>query len=158
MSYDHLPHKDSADIKLVVATPQEHLSEQEANSVEWRGNLSKEAYIRREELLYDQDLTRNGGLTPWLLVYEPRDGPRQILCSCESINKLVLIAKTGSVHDAVAHGVASVFCSTEFRGRGYAGRMMDELSRRLKKWQMKNDEPSGMSILFSDIGKVSDHS
>lgn len=51
------------------------------------------------------------------------------------------------------HGIASVFCPTEFRGRGYAGRLMKELARELYTWQM-DGSPSLGSTLYSDIGKL----
>jgi hypothetical protein len=53
---------------------------------------------------------------------------------------------------SVVHGIGSVFCPVEFRGRGYAGRMMELLGEKLRYWQSNNGCP--FSILFSDIGKV----
>ncbi|KAK1065027.1 hypothetical protein LTR74_008303 [Friedmanniomyces endolithicus] len=131
-----LPKHDSPHHHLVVATPEELLAQQNANSTEWRGTLSLEAYLRREEHLLDLPLTRNGGLTAWMLVYAPPDlESRQVICGCESIRKRVLVAKGGNVEDAVAHGVASVFCPPKFRGKGYAGRMIEEVGKRLERWQ-----------------------
>jgi hypothetical protein len=40
----------------------------------------------------------------------------------------------------------------EFRGRGYAGRMMELVGEKLRYWQSKNG--CAFSILYSDIGKV----
>lgn len=149
-----LPSKDSPDLHLVVATHEEDLAQQHANSEEWRGALSLEAYLRREEHLVNQQLTKEGGLTPWMLVYQPADGgKRQVLCGCESIKKKALVAKDGKVEDVVAHGIASVFCPPKHRGRGYAGRMMTELGKRLKSWQVEDGGSTAFSVLFSDIGK-----
>lgn len=149
-----LPDRNSADIHLVVATHEELLAQQHANSEEWRGALSLEAYIRREVYLYDQDLTKDGGQTPWMLVYQPdRNGPREVLCGCESIRKRALVGKGGNVEDVICHGICSVFCPADKRGRGYAGRMMKEVGERVKDWQAESGNPSPFSILFSDIGK-----
>lgn len=151
-----LPPGDSPDLDLVVATAEELLAQQHVNSSEWRGALSLDAYLRREEHLFQQDLTKNGGLTPWLLVHQPAGTPDQdrvVLCGCETIKKRALVSANREVRDVVAHGVASVFCPAKYRGKGYAGRMIAELGERLKTWQ--NDErPSLFSVLYSDIGKV----
>lgn len=155
MTETQLPKSDSPDIHLVVATPEENLAQTNANSEEWRGALSLEAYLRREEYLLGQDLTRNGGLTAWMLVYQPADGSkRHVLCGCETIRKKALVSKEGNVEDVVAHGVCSVFCPPKHRGRGYAGRMMTEVGKRLKKWQAAEGQDStAFSVLYSDIGK-----
>lgn len=153
-SLEDLPAKDSPDLHLVVATEEELLAQQRSNASEWKGALSLEAYFRREDLLSKQELTREGGLTPWMLVHQPDiNGPRRVLCGCESLNKRALVAKEGHVEDVICHGVASVFCPAELRGRGYAGRMMTELGKRLKDWQTQEGKPCLFSVLYSDIGK-----
>lgn len=140
--------------QLVVATSEELRQQWHSNSAEWIGPLSLEAYIRREEYLLDQDLTKDGGLTPWLLVSQPDEqGARKILCGCESIKKQALVAVKGKVESVICHGVCSVFCPAENRGKGYAGKMISELAQRLKGW--KSEEGRVLfSVLYSDIGKV----
>ncbi|KAK3646256.1 hypothetical protein LTR56_008607 [Elasticomyces elasticus] len=150
-----LPNRDSPHLHLVVATQEELLAQQHHNSSEWRDALTLDAYLRREEYLIRQNLTKDGGLTPWMLVYEPPEGgPRQVVCGCESIKKKALHAKEGRVTDVVAHGVASVFCSPAYRGKGYAGRMISEVGKRLKTWQIGQSEHATFSVLYSDIGKT----
>lgn len=153
MASTDLPHKDSPDLYLVEATEEESIAQQHANSVEWKGQLDLEAYLRREVFLVNQDLTRDGGLTSWVLVHQPANGPRKVLCGCESIKKKALLARSGKVEDVVAHGIASVFCEAKHRGKGYASRMMNELGKKLKSWQAGNGS-SAFSVLYSDIGKV----
>ncbi|KAF2764973.1 hypothetical protein EJ03DRAFT_320245 [Teratosphaeria nubilosa] len=154
MAGSELPHKDSPEISLVPGRPEEIAAQTIANSEEWRGALSLEAYLRREEVLLAQDLTRDGGLTAWMLVYQPaQGGQRQVLCGCESIKKKALMAKGGKVEDVITHGIASVFCPPRYRGRGYAGRMMQELGPRLKTWGAEEGKQVPFSVLFSDIGK-----
>ena len=151
-----LPPKDSPDIHLVVATPEELIQQTHANSTEWRGSLSVEAYQRREKHLLDQVLTRDGGLTPWMLVYQPSsgNGSRLVLCGCESIKKKALVARAGGeVEDVIAHGVASVFCPPKHRGKGYASRLMEEVGKRLRTWQDQGTQKTLFSVLYSDIGK-----
>ena len=151
-----LPRGDSPDLHLVLATPEEILAQQNANSDEWRGVLDLPAYLRREEILAEQDLTKDGGLTSWALVYQPSgssEQDRQVVCACETIRKRALVAFNNTVEFVTAHGVCSVFCPPQFRGKGYAGRMMVELGERLKTWQSKGQK-NLFSVLWSDIGKV----
>lgn len=151
-----LPKSDSPELHLVVATPEEAVEQQHANSVEWRGALSLPAYLRREEVMADQALTRDEGLTVWVLVYQPAgsdESDRQVLCGCETIKKRGFVASNGVVEAVTAHGVCSVFCPAKHRGKGYAGRMMAELGERLKTWQSQGRN-NLFSVLYSDIGKV----
>lgn len=150
-----LPTSDSPDLRLVVGTAEECLAQAQANSTEWRGALSLPAYLRREDHLMQQVLTKDGGLTPWMLVHQPSgtsDADRRVICGCESIKKKALVAQDGNVKEVVAHGIASVFCPPHFRGRGYAGRMMADLGKKLGGWQ-GGDQDVGFSVLYSDIGK-----
>lgn len=154
MSSIHLPSKDSPDIHLVEATHEEIDALQHANSDEWKGALNLEQYLRREEHLSQQELTKDGGLITWVLVHQQdANGPRQVLCSCETIRKKALAAKDGKVEDVWCHGVCSVFCPPEFRGKGYAGRMIAELGRTLERLQVKDNKTALFSVLYSDIGK-----
>lgn len=156
MASNNLPKGDSSDLRLVVATDKENIAQQHANSSEWRGALSLAAYLKREELLVNQDLTKGGGLTAWMLVHQPqgtKDEDRQVLCGCESIKKKALLARNGKVEDVVAHGVASVFCPEKLRGKGYAGRMMSEVGKKLEGWQAGEQGKNAFSVLYSDIGK-----
>lgn len=126
----NLPSKDSADVYLATATPEEAEALQHANSSEWKGALNVEAYLRREKYLGAQDLTKDGGLTSWVLVWQP--GPaaeRQVLSGCETIKKRALVSRDGNVEEVICHGLCSVFCPPAFRGRGYASRMRPRLGR-----------------------------
>ena len=155
MAITELPSKDSHHLFLVVGASEELLAQQKANSEEWRGALSLEAYLRREDTLAAQDLTKDGGLTGWMLVYQPDPkGPRHVLCGCETIVKKALVSQDGQVSDVTCHGVASVFCPPPHRGNGYAGRLMAELGKKLKTWNPTNQQAETLfSVLYSDIGK-----
>ena len=146
------PDGRGSQVALVNTTAEEVYEQQRLNSDEWKGALPLEAYLRREKMLLEQRLTRDGGLTPWALVHEDENG-RQILSSCETIRKKALVSVDGIVKDVVCHGVCSVFCPPEYRGRGYAGRMVKELGEKLRTWQTDQQECL-FSVLWSDIGKV----
>ena len=151
----HLPDGDSPDLILVPATPEERIASIKLNSIAWKGPLDLETYITREDHLHNHQLVRDG-VTCWILVdgSEP-EGDRTILSSCETYPKKALLAHKGQVEEVSTHGIGSVYCRPEFRGKGYAKRMMEELSRKLDTWKMEQ-QPRGrtlFTILFSDIGK-----
>jgi GNAT superfamily N-acetyltransferase len=131
-------------------------------------------YLNREAYLTTVPLAKDGGITQWILTVAglPPD-QRPILSSCESLRKHAVVCSgpSGSVVDGTAHGIASVFTDPQFRGRGYASRMMRELGERLRTWQVSEDSSaagsetartgspkpipghSHFSVLYSDIGK-----
>ncbi|KAL8785458.1 MAG: hypothetical protein Q9195_008635 [Heterodermia aff. obscurata] len=150
-----LPPKDSPTIALVHPTAEERFRTWELNGSSWRGRLSLEAYLRREEYLASQPFSRDEGMSFWILVDTASTGSsRAILASCESFRKRALIKRPGEdVQEVVSHGIGSVFCNPEYRGRGYARRMMNELARQLDTWQQKNGEKAYFTVLYSDIGK-----
>ncbi|KAJ5740321.1 Acyl-CoA N-acyltransferase [Penicillium malachiteum] len=150
-----LPPGDSPDLILVPATPEERITSIKLNSIAWKGLLDINTYIEREDHLFSQKLTRNG-LTCWILVdkSEP-EGERTILSSCETYQKKALLAHSGKVEDVSTHGIGSVYSRPEFRGKGYAKRMLEELSVKLDTWKMEKETRSRslFTVLFSDIGK-----
>ena len=56
--------------------------------------------------------------------------------------------------DVVSHGIGSVFCNPEYRRRGYAQRMMEELGKMLDTWNQERGKKTEFTVLYSDIGKV----
>ena len=150
-----LPEGESPDLILVPATPSERIASIKLNSSEWKGPLDVDSYIARENHLLQQRLTRDG-LTCWVLVdrHEPEDN-RTILSACESYRKTAFLAHGGRVEKVATHGVGSVYCRADFRGKGYAKRMMEELSVKLETWEMESEVRgrSLFTVLFSDIGK-----
>ncbi|EGE82272.1 hypothetical protein BDDG_05215 [Blastomyces dermatitidis ATCC 18188] len=152
----YLPPSDSPDLTLVVPTTAERIQCLKANSREWRGLLDPDQYIQRENHLMNQDMTKDGAMTQWILVdrHLPPDN-RPILSSCESFGKRAWLAHGGEVEQIIAHGVGSVFSKPEFRRRGYGGRMITELAKKLDTWQQENSvrKKGIFSVLYSDIGK-----
>ena len=152
-----LPLATSPNLVLVTPTPEERLECLRINGAAWRGCLDIEQYIQREDLLFRQEMTKDGALSCWILV-ERQLPPnnRTILSSCETFAKRAFLAHDGKVEDIVAHTVGSVFCRSEFRGRGYAKRMIAELAKVLETWQQDQSvrKKTIFSTLYSDIGKT----
>ena len=157
-----LPHGTSPDLVLVHPTPEEKLHQFKLNAVEWRGALDPETYLRREEVLSNQNQTQNGGISYWILVdktaksnpIDPSSPIRLPLASCETYRKRALVWRDGKVVETICHGIGSVFCAPHLRGRRYAQRMMQELGQVLKTYQTSEDRECLFSVLYSDIGKV----
>lgn len=121
----------------------------------WAGPLTVPQYLSREAHIASTSLTRDGGLTQWVLVESTSE---QVLASCETIKKIAAMScprtageKAAPVKEVVAHGIGCVFTPPECRGRGYARIMLTLLGERLK---YHDDEVAGFSALYSDIGKV----
>ena len=80
---------------------------------------------------------------------------RTILASCETYRKRALVKRQdGQVREVISHGIGSVFCNPQLRGRGYAGRMFRELGKLLETWQQQEGQKADFTVLYSDIGKV----
>lgn len=156
-----LPKGDSPTLALVHPTKEEQLIQSKLNGAEWRGALSPAAYLRREITLSQQVLTKDGGITYWILVdtalknnpVDPESETRLPLASCETYRKRALVWRDGKLQDIISHGVGSVFCGQHLRKRGYAQRLMMELGKTLQKHQT-DDKECLFTILYSDIGKV----
>jgi GNAT superfamily N-acetyltransferase len=150
------PASDSEDLVLVPATDAEYVQTWHLNAGEWRGPLSLEQYLRRERTLQTIDLTKDGKITAWILTANRlppnADGTRPILASCETLLKHAYLAKDGKIQEILAHGIGSVYCRPEYRGSGYAGRMMVELGKAMETWQQPNGTKGTFSVLYSDIG------
>ncbi|KAJ8121402.1 hypothetical protein ONZ43_g2131 [Nemania bipapillata] len=93
-------------------------------------------------------------MTTWVLVDKTLPpNRRQIFCSCESFRKRCLVSyEWGKVEEGLVHGVASVFCPSKYRGRGYGTRHMNELAKVLHGWQSEYGKGIA-SVLYSGIGK-----
>ena len=143
-------------LKLVPATADETRQASVLNGHMWSGPLALPDYLRREEHLARQALAKEGGLTAFVLVDSSKpEGQRDILAACETLRKRALVAHgDGTVQDVVSHGIGSVFCRAEYRGRGYAQRMIKELRDVLERWQQEPGERACFNVLYSDIGKV----
>ncbi|KAH0613331.1 uncharacterized protein H6S33_009711 [Morchella sextelata] len=137
-------------------TPTELTHIRTQHSTCWAGALTVSQYLTREDHIASTPLTRNGGMTQWVLVDAAAD-PAHVLASCEAIRKKALVAHTPvdgekrvPVEEVVAYGIGSVFTPPECRGNGYAKVMLTMLGERLKR---HNGQRAGFSVLYSDIGK-----
>ncbi|KAF1838002.1 hypothetical protein BDW02DRAFT_627551 [Decorospora gaudefroyi] len=158
---ENLNKGDAPSLTLVHPTEAEKRIQFSLNGAEWSGALSLPAYLRREATLAQTALTRDGGITYWILVdtslpgnpLDPKSGTRLPLASCETYRKKALVWQKGEVKEVICHGIGSVFCANHLRKRGYAQRMMMELGKALRTHQTEEGIECLFSVLFSDIGK-----
>jgi hypothetical protein len=153
-SVDVLPSSQSSELCLAHPTSDELITIWMNTAAVWSDALSLPAYLEESHLLMTAPLAKNGGMTNWILV-DKNLAPdrRQILSSCESFRKEAMTSDAvGVVIETIVHGIASVFCPMEYRGRGYPKRMMQELAKTLCTWQIADQQCIG-SILYSDIGR-----
>ncbi|KAF2021095.1 hypothetical protein BU24DRAFT_14678 [Aaosphaeria arxii CBS 175.79] len=149
------PDSQSPTLILSHPTPEELIKISTNTAAAWKDSLSPSQFLEESHYLSNVPLAQDGAMTNWILV-DKRSKPnaRHILCSCETFRKRSLTSNArGEVKDSIVHGVASVFCPPEFRRRGYAARMMEELAIVLRTWQ-DSKLPCVASILYSDIGKT----
>jgi hypothetical protein len=159
---DNLDKGDAPSLALVHPSEAEKQIQFNLNGAEWCGALSLPAYLRREATLSNQALTRDGGISYWILVdtslpnnpLDPDSETRLPLASCETYRKKALVWQSGELKEVICHGIGSVFCASNLRKRGYAQRMMTELAKELRTYQTDEKTESLFSVLFSDIGKV----
>lgn len=170
-SADALPSAEHPDLVLTESTRAELQHVWGLHHPMWGPALKTEDYLAREEFLMTVPLAKNGGVTHWILT--DRNAPpdnRPIYASCESLRKRALASRLGPdgpvVQDGIAHGIASVFTNPQYRGKGYASRMMKELGPKLAEWSEGRKGPkedqkqengttrSLFSVLYSDIGKT----
>lgn len=149
--------------------PDDHLILEPANQVEyeqtwrlnadeWRGFLSEPSYLDRELFLANAEICKDGGATAWILTTEAgrlplaEDGSRPILASCETNRKNAYVAKDGKLEKVISHGIGSVYTRREYRGKGYAAKMVSELGNKLDNFQQLKNKKGRFSVLYSDIG------
>lgn len=160
------PPASSPDLMLTQATPAERERVWALHHRKWGGVLTEEQYIAREAYLRNVPLQKDDGITHWILTdsTQPPDR-RAILSSCDTYRKRALSCDPpssssssggggGVVAEGIAHGIGAVFTDPQYRGRGYASRMLKELGRALRTWQADRGRDVFFSVLYSDIGKV----
>jgi GNAT superfamily N-acetyltransferase len=118
------------------------------NAQAWAAPISVEDHITRERTLSEQDLTKDGAWKTWVLIASP--GSDEIVASCETFLKTVLISTEDGLRRARGFAIASVFTNPKHRGKRMANLLLDHLKRWL------DEEGDGeLCVLYSDIGKVS---
>ncbi|KAL2853476.1 hypothetical protein BJY01DRAFT_206756 [Aspergillus pseudoustus] len=155
-SLDNLPDSTSPSLQLSHPTENETTRICNQTSNDWRDALTDSQYLEESAYLLTVPLARNSGITQWILVdqSQPAD-KRTVLASCETFLKRALIRDAyGESEEVIAHGIASVYCESRLRKRGYASRLLKELSKTLPTWRADTGTKCVASILYSDIDPI----
>ncbi|KAJ3043660.1 hypothetical protein HDV00_004433 [Rhizophlyctis rosea] len=132
------------------ATPEQIRQAWKNNYASWGApDLLIDQYIERETLLGNTDFARDR--ETWVLV--PPNAPSHtlsFLAACETYRRPMLIGdgKKG-LREGVCVSIASVFTPKPYRGRGYAGYLLEEVMQMIKQ-----DDIVLASTLYSEVGKT----
>jgi len=145
---------NSKDLHLSQRTDHESLCIWKDTFAEWGDALTLPQYLEESIYVTKIPLAKDGGMTQWVLVdknLSPNNRPT--LASCEIIIKRALVSDIkGRVAEVIIPGIASVFCKPEWRHHLYGTRLMQELAKMLRGYQVGDKKCAG-SILYSDTGK-----
>jgi hypothetical protein len=144
----HKSNKFSETVLFGQATEKQLDAVWHLNAQAWAAPLSIEDHTTRERTLSQQDLGKEGRWKTWVLTAS--DNSDEIVASCETFQKTVLISTKDGVRQARGFAIASVFTNPKYRGKRMASILLDHL----KCW-LDGDGDGVLSVLYSDIGKVS---
>ncbi|KAG6919530.1 hypothetical protein DXG01_005120 [Tephrocybe rancida] len=126
-------------VSLFPATPEQTLESRCRTFVEWGKGLTLDEYLARDAFTDTTEVAQNGKLITWYA--HTRYFPLNLRFRREGL----VVSKSDPRPKKVAcYGIASVFTSTRFRGKGYAGHMM-----RLLHWVIA--DASLLPAVFPDV-------
>ncbi|KAI8866558.1 hypothetical protein GQ42DRAFT_72192 [Ramicandelaber brevisporus] len=144
---------DGTHLVLRQASPAQTLALRRNAALAWKAFMTDDQYVRREELLCEQQPStgRGRGYIAWVLV--PADDPDtlDILAGCETFRRAAALAAAGDVSLGWAENLGGVFCPVAKRSNGYASIMIETLQTRVLSAQ-----PGCVvgSVLCSKVGKA----
>ncbi|KAK0703561.1 hypothetical protein B0T26DRAFT_657799 [Lasiosphaeria miniovina] len=134
----------ASDVVLAEGTPEQRQLAWQLNGVSWAPPMPIDTYVAREEQLSQHELCRDGRCKYWVIYL--KGYPRQIIASCETTRKTVLIARDGVSRKGHGYAIASVYTNPAYRRLGMAAFL-------LRRVQEQMDLDSDFSVLYSDIGR-----
>ncbi|KAG9104658.1 hypothetical protein FRC06_000422 [Ceratobasidium sp. 370] len=154
-------------VTLKPASRAQEIEARTLRSVEWARWLSHDGYLRKLEVWDMLEHASGGKLVTWVLV--PTEDPESlnILSTCSTYRRNILVLPPNEIKSTTSTGyaIASVFTPPQFRGKGYATRMMGLLHFAIAQssgvpafptgWGQppKRAELPGMvSVLYSGVG------
>ncbi|KAL2832629.1 hypothetical protein BDW59DRAFT_106489 [Aspergillus cavernicola] len=157
-SLQDLPLSTSSDLRLAESSKSEQMH---IWNLKAREPYTPEAYAAIEEHCANQLITNNGQMIKWVLVHGhsgTEDANRVVLASCHSIQRPALVARLGDdgeskLEPVVCHTIRGVYCPEEFRRRGYATRLINEVQKVLENRVLEHDDAKAQfTCCYSDIG------
>lgn len=182
-----LPAADSTNLALRHPTPAEKARIIVGLHAQWGGPTPFDTYVRASNYITQETaLARDGGTRAWILtdITLPPDQRPLLNFSMTNRKRALLLRRRGGqldnsdispeekqpqqqsnvIEDVVVQAVASVYCPTENRGRGYASRHMTLLAQELTSSRNSRTRDGDYSkenggrrcvgtVLYSDIGR-----
>ncbi|KAI1300891.1 hypothetical protein F5Y03DRAFT_221332 [Xylaria venustula] len=127
------------------ATPEQLLQCRYIAAAEFGQPLTKEDYVKLEELLAQKPLATDKGLRVWCLSLT--HDPAQVLTTCKTLPREYLIHDMSGVSRQKAYCIAAVATDPRYRGQGLASRLLEFVAAWL-------DAPGNAvaSFLYTSIG------
>ncbi|KAK4042479.1 hypothetical protein C8A01DRAFT_44493 [Parachaetomium inaequale] len=135
----------AADAEFSEATPEQRQISWKLCGQSWAAPMSMDDYVEREQHMAEHELNRDGGCRYWVLYL--KGYPRQVIASCETTRKPMLISDGNGRPARSGHGyaVTNVYTNPSYRRQGMAAFL-------LRRVQEQMDADSDCSVLFSDSG------
>ncbi|KAK3298543.1 uncharacterized protein B0H64DRAFT_385458 [Chaetomium fimeti] len=136
----------AADMEFSEATLEQRQLSWKLCGQNWASPMSIDDYVDREQHMADHELNRDGGCQYWVLSL--KGYPRQVIASCETTRKRMLISDGGGSPTREGHGyaVANVYTNPSYRRQGMAAFLLRRVQERM-------DTNSDCSVLYSDSGR-----
>ncbi|KAI0967042.1 hypothetical protein F4678DRAFT_475489 [Xylaria arbuscula] len=133
--------------KVSSVTPDQLLQCRYIAAVEFGKSLSKEEYVEQEDYLAEQPLVADKGWHVWCLSLV--QDPAQVLTTCKTISRELLIRDASCVSRQKAYYIANVATDPRYRGQGLASRLLEYVAGWL-------DGPgdAAASILYTSIADL----
>ena len=135
------------DVVFSEATESQLTTVWRLNAEVWADPLTVEDHVERERILSQQPGAGDLWKT-WVLTL--RSNARVVVASVETFRRSVLVSTNGNCEKRNGYGIASVFTNPVYRGNHMASLLLS----KLKLW-LDGDGDGWISVLYSDIGKVS---
>ncbi|KAK4155313.1 lysine acetyltransferase [Chaetomidium leptoderma] len=112
----------------------------------WAAPMSLDDYVEREQHLAEHDVNRDGRCRYWVLYL--KGYPRQVIASCETTRKPVLVSDGNGQPAREGHGyaVTNVYTNPPYRRQGMAAFLLRRVQERM-------DADSDCSVMYSDSGR-----
>ncbi|QRV75288.1 protein phosphatase 2 (formerly 2A), catalytic subunit [Ceratobasidium sp. AG-Ba] len=154
-------------VVLRSASRAQEIEARKQRSVEWARWLGLDGYLRKEERLEKLEHANKGKLVTWVLVSAEDPESLDILSTCTTYRRDILTLPPNETKaiSGTGYAIASVFTPSQFRGKGYATRMMGLLHFAIAhpsgvpsfpaSWgelPKQIDIPGVVSVLYSGVG------
>lgn len=129
------------------ATAEQKLECYKLGATGFRHPLTTEQYIQREQFVDTLPLTRGSGWRFWCLYN--REQPKQILSTCKTIPRDIIIRDASGVRRERGYCIASVVSDSAYRGQGLASFLL----KKVAEW-MDGPGQGAVSFVYSGLSSV----